>query len=155
MIAVEIGKSIPSAKIIIVSSAKTQSEIPFYLKMFRYFPVYKVLPHRSVKKSLFIQEYFLGVQSVTTRKYIKEAVDKADVIFYKWAVGAILTWENKVVPLNIIHIHGEKDKLLPHKFVKPDISVANGGHLMIMENAYEISVLLKEVLLRAPNAENG
>ena len=35
MIAVEIAKAIPSAKVIIISSAKTKNEIPFYWKIFQ------------------------------------------------------------------------------------------------------------------------
>ena len=147
MIAVEIAKSIPSAKIVIISSAKTADEIPFYWKMFQYIPVYKILPHWSLKKSLGIQLYFLGGHSDLTKEYVKEAITNADTEFYKWAVGAILTWQNKIIPSNITHIHGINDRILPYKFVKSNISVNNGGHLMIIENADEVSSLIKNIIV--------
>jgi pimeloyl-ACP methyl ester carboxylesterase len=153
MIAVEIAKSIPSAKIIIVSSAKTKQEIPFYWKIFLNLPVYKILSPSLIKHSSVIQQYFLGAHSNLCKQYLKEAMRNADIKFYKWAIEAILTWQNKTVPSNIVHIHGKKDKLLPYGLVKPDIPVAGGGHLMIIENAGKVSVLLKRLFLPESEAE--
>ena len=146
MIAVEIAKSIPSAKVIIISSAKTKNEIPFYWKAFKYLPVYKVLPEWLLKQNMAIRSYFLGAKKQAAKNYVKHVAEHGDLKFYRWAVGGILTWQNKTVPSNIIHIHGTKDKLLPHKLLKADILVNSGGHLMIMENAEEISKLIKELL---------
>jgi len=145
MIATEISKANPLAKTIIVSSAKTVNEIPFYWKIFQYAPLYKILPHWSIKKSVIIHYYFLGASSGSTKKYVDEALEKADTNFYRWAVGAIISWRNKTVPQNITHIHGLNDRILPSKFVKADITINNGGHLMIMERANEISALIKQV----------
>ena len=145
MIATEIAKANPSAKTIIVSSAKTADEIPFYWKVFQYVPLYKILPHWSIKKSTNIQYYFLGASSKPTKKYVYEAIEKADTNFYRWAVGAIIKWRNKTVPSNITHIHGLNDRILPSRFVKADIMIDKGGHLMIMEKADEISALIKKV----------
>ncbi|HEY1872609.1 MAG TPA: alpha/beta hydrolase [Chitinophagaceae bacterium] len=146
MIAVEMAKSLPSAKTVIISSAKTVNEIPYYWKMFQYVPVYKILPQWSIKRSLGIQQYFLGAYSNVSKQYIIEALEKADAEFYRWAIGAILTWQNQIVPSNIIHIHGINDRILPYKFVKPNISINKGGHLMIMENADEISSLIRNIV---------
>jgi pimeloyl-ACP methyl ester carboxylesterase len=146
MIAVEIVKTMPAARAIIISSAKTKNELPFYMRMLRFIPLYKILPDRSIKSSLRIQQYFLGAQSKTSRKYIRFALKNADTNFYKWAIGAIMKWDNQTIPSNIIHIHGTNDKLLPYKFVKPDISIKDGGHLMIIENAVEITALLKKLI---------
>ena len=146
MVAVEIAKSIPSSKTIIISSAKTKNEIPFQWKFFRYFPLYKILPDSSMKNSLSIQQYFLGAQSKIARKYVRFALKNADPVFYKWAIGAIMKWNNKIIPSNVIHIHGTNDKLLPHKFVKADYTIEGGGHVMIIENAVEISALIKKLI---------
>ena len=153
MIAVEITKSIPGAKSIIISSAKTADEIPYYWKMFQYVPVYKFLPAWIIKKPIHVRNYFLGATSHLTKDYVRHVTLNADEDFYKWAIGAILSWENKTVPENVVHIHGINDRLLPYKFVKPDISISNGGHLMIMENAAEISALLQQICYGNKQAE--
>jgi pimeloyl-ACP methyl ester carboxylesterase len=146
MIAVEIVKTTPAAKAIIISSAKTKNEIPFYMRMLRYVPLYKILPDTYVKRSVRIQQHFLGAESTTTKSYIKAALKNADANFYKWAIGAIMSWNNTTIPLNTIHIHGTNDKLLQYKFVKADISIEGGGHLMIIENAEEISAIIKKLI---------
>lgn len=151
MIAVEIGKAIPSAKIIIISSAKTRNEIPFYWKFFQYMPIYKILPQWSLKSFSGLQRYFLSLRSDLSKTYIKGRIQHTDSKFYKWAVGAILTWKNETIPLNVTHIHGRMDKLLPYRLTTPDISVIGGGHLMIVENAKDISLILKQIL----NNPNG
>lgn len=146
MVAVEIAKSIPSSKTIIISSAKTKNEIPFQWKFFRYFPLYKILPEWSVKQHSPMRNYFLGAKRPITKNYLTRVANYADVCFYRWAIGAIVNWQNTTVPSNITHIHGTNDKLLPYRFVAPDITVNNGGHLMIIENAEEISVLIKNII---------
>jgi len=146
MVATEIAKSNPSAKVIIVSSAKTRNEIPFYFKTFRYIPLYKTLPEWSIRQHSPMREFFLGAKHEHTIRYVKKVAEHADADFYRWAVGAILNWENEIIPSNVVHLHGTNDKLLPYKFVKSDITVNNGGHLMIIENADEVSGLLKSIL---------
>jgi len=146
MIAVELAKAIPSSKVIIISSAKTIHEIPFYWKIFRYFPLYKILPAWLVKQQSPIRNYFLGAKKQVTKNYVNRAAKHADVNFYRWAIGAIVNWQNQTVPSNIIHIHGTKDKLLPYKFIKAHLKVKNGGHLIIIENAGEISSLIKNII---------
>ncbi|HEY2726092.1 MAG TPA: alpha/beta hydrolase [Parafilimonas sp.] len=147
MIAVEIAKSSPSAKVIIISSAKTKKEIPFYWKAFKYMPLYKILPEWSVKQNSLVRNYFIGAKNNAAKHYIKHVAKHSDIKFYRWAIENIITWKNETVPSNIIHIHGTNDKLLPYKFLKADIPVNNGGPLMVIENAEEISALMKNIIL--------
>ncbi|MEP6466428.1 MAG: alpha/beta hydrolase [Parafilimonas sp.] len=146
MIAVEIANAIPSSTTIIISSVKTKNEIPFHWKIFRYFPVYKILPEWPVKNQNITRNFFLGAKKNFTKKYVKRVAKHADVHFYRWATGAIVNWQNEIVPSNVIHLHGTNDKLLPYKFVQADITINNGGHLMIMENAQEISQILRNII---------
>jgi pimeloyl-ACP methyl ester carboxylesterase len=146
MIATEIVKNTPGTKAIIISSAKTKNEIPLLMRLLRYAPLYKILPDAFIKRSLRTQQYFLGAQSKVARSYIKSALENADTNFYKWAIDAIMKWGNTIIPSNIVHIHGTNDKLLRYKFVKADIAVEGGGHLIIIENADEISALIKKLI---------
>ena len=145
MLATEIAKQLPKANVIIISSAKTRKELPFYWKILRHIPVYKVLTYSLIKQTLAVQEYFLGAGSELSRQYEKTVVDKANMHFYKWAIGAIVSWKNKIIPSNVFHVHGSNDRLLPMRFIKPNFVINNGGHLMIIENAAEVSAVLKQI----------
>jgi hypothetical protein len=46
----------------------------------------------------------------------------------------------------LYHIHGEKDKILPIRYTKPDVVVKNGSHFMVWTKAGEVSRLLVEAL---------
>jgi len=146
MLAIEIAKTIPSAKTIIISSAKTKNEIPYYFKVFKLIPLYRLLPEWVVRKQTAIRNYFLGAKKTAIKKYVKRVAEKADANFYRWAIGAILSWQNKTVPPNVFHIHGANDKLLPSKFIKADKLISSGGHLMILENAEEVSSLIRRLI---------
>jgi hypothetical protein len=98
-----------------------------------------------VRKQTAIRNYFLGAKKRSTKKYVKQVAEKADANFYRWAIGAILSWQNEIVPPNVVHIHGTNDKLLPSKFIHADALINNGGHLMIIENAQEVSPLIKNL----------
>lgn len=146
MVATEIAKLLPGATAIIVSSAKTKNEIPFYLKTFRYLPLHKALPGWMIRQHTPVREYFLGAKNKDCISYVKYVAQHADGNFYRWAVGAILHWENTTIPSNVIHLHGTNDKLLPYRFVHPDFTIVNGGHLMIIENAVEVSKTIKKII---------
>ena len=66
--------------------------------------------------------------------------------FLKWAVGAILNWKEKSVPVNIKHIHGTADKLLPIRYVKADFEIKGGTHLMSINKPDEVAGLIKKLI---------
>jgi pimeloyl-ACP methyl ester carboxylesterase len=148
MVATEIAKLLPGATVIIVSSAKTKNEIPFYLKTFLYLPLHKTLPDWVIRQHTPLREFLLGAKDNRCISYVKHVAELADGNFYRWAVSAILHWKNMTIPSNVTHLHGTNDKLIPYRFVKPDFTIANGGHLMIIENAVEVSGTIKNIIAK-------
>lgn len=142
MLATEMAKQHPKAKVIIISSAKTYREVPAYLRFWRYFPVYKFFSNNRMKDSGKLVLKILGAKGAEQIKVQHEILNSSDPSFTRWAMNAILTWDNTDVPANVVHIHGTADKLLPYRFVKAHYPITNGEHLMIMDNADEISALL-------------
>jgi hypothetical protein len=77
---------------------------------------------------------------------LKNILQDTDPAFLKWALRTIALLQNQTLPANLFHIHGTKDRLLPFRKNRGIIPVENGGHLMILSKAEEISTLLKEIL---------
>ena len=90
--------------------------------------------------------WILGAKGSEQKKILKEIVHDIDPEFMKWAISAILGWNEKTVPGNVKHIHGTADRLLPFRYVKADIAVLQGTHLMSLNMPAEISALLKELI---------
>jgi pimeloyl-ACP methyl ester carboxylesterase len=146
MLASEIAKTDPDAKVIIISSNKIKKEFPKILLTGKYFPIYKWLPSVVLKKGAIIRSIFFSPKGEKQKKVFQQILNDTDTNFTKWAVYSILHWQNEVIPKNVIHIHGTSDKLLPYRLVKADYTIKNGTHLMIMNQPKEISELLKKLI---------
>lgn len=146
MMAVEIAQFFHPVKTILISSVATSSQLPPYQKLARYFKLYKLLPYQLIKKPSLINYWIFGVKEKQEKEMLAQILNDTDLEFLKWAIGRIVSWKNKVKPENLFHIHGSADKIFPIIFVKPDVIIKNGGHLMIHKKAAEISGILAEQL---------
>lgn len=147
MMAIEIAKIIPVKKLILISSAKGEKELPLFFKAGRYIPLHKLFP----SKANFITTPFIlfanGVKNEEQRKRVIEIINSSDnENFNRWAVDRIVHWTNKETPAPVVHIHGNADKLLSYRYVKADHTIKNGGHFMIVNQAEEISDLLNKII---------
>lgn len=147
MLATEIAKAHPLTKVIIIASSKTHLEIPGYLRLWRHFPIYKLHSNRIKNSAGGFVLNVLGAKGAEQKKLQLQIMKDSDPAFTRWAMGAIVNWNNTVVPKNIIHIHGTADKLLPYRYVKADYAIKDGEHVMIMDRAEEVSQLLKQLII--------
>lgn len=146
MLATEMAKADPNVKPIIISSNKTHLEFPGYLRLWKYFPVYNWVPPSIIKSTGRFTKHFIGPQGKAQKETFSQIMHETDPVFTAWAIGAILNWKNTQVPANLIHIHGTGDRLLPFSYVNNHYTIEGGKHIMIMDKAGEISVLLKKLL---------
>lgn len=147
MMAIEIAKLIPVKKIILISSAKTVKEIPWYFKIGRFIPAHKLIPVSWIAGSYGPVVWLLGAITDEQLDRLKKVIDISLFRrFDKWAMDAVVKWKNEIIPPNVIHIHGAKDKMLPYRFVTADYTIEKGTHLMVLTEAKKISaVLMKEL----------
>lgn len=146
MLATEIAKADPAAKVIILSSTKTGSEFPGYLRVGKYLPLYKWSPASVAKKLVLQASAILGGSTPEEKKLLHQIIRESDMDFVRWAIGAILQWENNIVPSNLVHIHGTADKLLPFRYVKADYRIEGGSHVMTLDKHQELSHLLQQLI---------
>lgn len=149
MVAVEIAKQIPTEKVILLSSVKDRLEIPFYFKLFRLVPLHRIVPFKSLLFAFYWLAYWLfAPEGLEQRKLLKTILSETDPHFLKWALHKVVVWQNQEVPENLVQVHGKRDRIFPYRYVTPDYTVENSGHLMVMSRAEEISSLLKELTIQ-------
>ncbi|MES2478286.1 MAG: alpha/beta hydrolase [Bacteroidota bacterium] len=146
MMAIEIAKLIPTQKIILISSAKTRHEIPFYLKQLGKAHLDNIVPAPVLKQSNAVVNWFFGVHSVFEKELLRQILNDMEPVFLKWAIHQVLNWQNELIPHNLVHIHGTSDRLLPARFVKADHLVNGGGHFMVLSHSALVSQLIKTAL---------
>jgi pimeloyl-ACP methyl ester carboxylesterase len=147
MIAVEIGKLISTEKIILISSAKGASELPGYfgffgkLKLHRYLPDFLLLRPNKVFYNLF------GVYNRREKVILRDVLRDTDPKFARWAMDAILEWDNTETRGTVIHIHGTNDKIIPLRNIEsPDYIIQDARHSMVFQQPKQITALLKKII---------
>jgi pimeloyl-ACP methyl ester carboxylesterase len=146
MVAMEIAKKIELDKTILISSIKTVEEAPSYFKFFRVTRLHRLIPIRKLGSLEFIIEYAFGGMSESDQQLFGDMLKKTSPIFMKWAIDAILQWGNQIIPANVYHLTGDKDKVFSYKRIKDADIVRGGTHVMIFNNAKKINTWLKEIL---------
>jgi pimeloyl-ACP methyl ester carboxylesterase len=145
MIAVEIAKIVPLEKVILISSIKAVDEVPWHFYFFRSVPVYKLIPGRVFNSMGFLIKLIFGQMNEADAWLFNDMLKNTSPKFIKWAIPAMLKWDNKTIPANIIQISGDKDLVLSYK-VKDAIIIKGGSHIMIFDKAKEINKILKRIL---------
>lgn len=146
MMAVEVGRLLETEKIIVIASAKTKNEIPFYYKLAGTLKLHKLLPTKLMKQANFFSYWLFGVSSKEDKKLLTEILHDTDEVFLKWAINTIVTWKNNFVPINTKHIHGTLDRILPIEFVKCDIRIKSGGHFMTINKFDELNIEINKLI---------
>src|SRR6476661_9684487 len=72
IVAVEIAKQIQTEKVILIASAKTKYEIPFYFRLAGQLKLNKILPTRVLKNSNFLTNWFFGTTSKFDSQLLKQ-----------------------------------------------------------------------------------
>ena len=146
MITIEVSKLIPLKKAILISSIKTSDEAPWYFSLFRNLPVYKIIPGKLFTSMGFMVKPLFGHMSAEDAWLFSDMLKNTSPVFAKWAMGAILHWENKLTPADTYHITGDKDLIFDYKRIKGATIVKGGTHIMIFDKAKEINTILKRIL---------
>ena len=153
MVATEIAKQIEVKQAILISTVKITPENPWYFRLFRWLPIHRLIPFKSLLWLVYwLINWFFSLETTEERKLLKAILIDTDAKFLKWAINQAIFWQNEIIPDHIYHIHGTGDRIFPLTFVEPDITIDKGGHFMIMNRADKISQIIDE-LLNQPDFE--
>ena len=149
IMAIEVAKQIDVEEVIIISSVKTKNELPSYYRFAGKLGLHKLLPPSFLKRSNFITNWFFGTSSTFDKQLLKQILIDTNPQFLKWAMDKIVHWKNETVLSNIYHIHGTNDRILPFRNVYCDMTIKNGGHLMVLNKSEELNSVLRLKLLNS------
>lgn len=147
MMCIEIAKLIGADKVILISSISTVKSIPRWLKNIGKLKINKLFPMRSFKILEPVQNLFLGVTDKAVKEMVRDYRKNSPTKYNDWAINQIVNWQNTWQPSKLYHIHGDSDHTFPIKYISATHIVKGGGHFMIMNNADQVNIYLKEILL--------
>lgn len=143
----EMAQLIAVRRLIIISSVKTEEELPRRMKFARFTKVFKILPtslarHVDTFEKLAVGE-FARKRAVLYKKYLSIT----DTRYLDWAIEKMVCWDRPEPFKNVVHIHGDKDEIFPYKYIGECITVPGGTHIMIINRFRWFNEHLEEIIL--------
>ena len=144
----EMSKVIKAKKIIIISSVKSNQELPIHMKLAKATNFYKVIPTSLLGKVNYLSRYIKGRGLLAKRvqlynKYLFMKQTK----YLDWAIENVLLWQRSVPDEKVIHIHGDDDMVFPISNIKKCIIVKGGTHIMIVTKFKWLNENLPKIIL--------
>jgi hypothetical protein len=146
IMAIEIAKQKKTQKIILISSIKSQKELPAWMRFCGKLNLNLLMPVRSPKWFDPIADNYLGIVNTDEKLLAKNFRKTISPVYLHWAVDKVIKWQNAIQPTTIFHIHGTLDKTFPIKNIQPTHVIKNGGHFMVMNKADEISAIIETII---------
>ena len=136
--------------LILISTLGHSSDIIPYYRLAKFMP--SGLPLTSLAKfapkPLF--NFVFGANESSTRQILYETIFESDNDFIEWAIPQAIKFSG--IPYkahHVLQIHGLRDKLISC----PDsdnLCKIDGGHLLVYEQAEEVSKLINDFIKKAP-----
>lgn len=146
MMSIEISKLIPVEKVILISSIKSNKELPRWMKLAGSLKLNRILPMRSSRLTEPIQNRFIGITLPEEIEMVRSYRRNAPQVYMDWAINEVLNWRNDIQPAPIYHVHGDADRIFPVNNLSPTYIIKDGGHFMIMNKAKEVNQALHKIL---------
>jgi pimeloyl-ACP methyl ester carboxylesterase len=147
MCASEIARKLNPVKTILISTAKGADELPFFIKMFSYFPLYRIIPQNLIISLSVMVKYFFGRLEKRDLKILTEMLSRWPDQYLNRCIGCIVSWKSLSFDLsgkNIVHYQGSLDRVIPAKNIRNVKLVQNATHFMVLNKADEINRIIRE-----------
>jgi len=132
LIVQEISKLLDVDKLIIISSVKSNTELPLYMKSAKFLKLYNYFPLKLFDEIFNISK-FLKINKIYKKiDLVDKYLSVRDENYLKWSIREILNWKQKKPLEGVIHLHGDKDITFPISLIKNCITIQGGTHALIL-----------------------
>jgi pimeloyl-ACP methyl ester carboxylesterase len=146
MICTELSDTLSPLHTIVISSAKSRTELPGRYTFQKHFPLNRILPKGLIKGGARLLQGIVEPDRRHDRETFKDMLREKDALYLKRTVDMIVNWDRSSYPEHIVHIHGDSDHTIPVKNVSYDYLLKDGSHMMMLTRAPEINLLLVYIL---------
>jgi pimeloyl-ACP methyl ester carboxylesterase len=151
----EMALHIKTRKTVIVSSVKSNKELPLRMKIAKTTKAYKIIPTQLISSIEALAKYAFGENVVSRRlKLYEKYLQMRDKKYLDWAIENVILWRRTKPDDNIIHIHGDADAVFPIKHIKNCIVVKGATHILIINKYKWINENLPKLILKNDDNEN-
>lgn len=143
MIAQELALMTRPRGTFLISTWKGPQEMPLPIRSLR-----GTHPERLVNKALLrrimpMVRWQMGVQGEEETALLDHLLKDATIEQLKVQVAAVLAWEGPSKPVtDMVHIHGDSDRLMPLSLIRDAEVVRGGTHFMVYSRAAAVEAIL-------------
>jgi pimeloyl-ACP methyl ester carboxylesterase len=155
IMSVEMAKRIHPLCTILISSVPVSAHLPRYYRMAGNLGLGKWIPASFLKAATTVK-HTLIMRPAANRQLMMDVIRSGDDNFIRWALNAVLQWENTVIPQPLYHIHGTRDEVFPFGLTTPTHTIRKAGHMFLLQQPDAVNPILAEILspLLAPSILN-
>lgn len=143
----EIDRFLNPVKSIMISSFKSEDEIPNLFRAVRRTNLVERVPMRVYSSTEFITNAFNRFVYNMPTSELAQVMTYTDPAYIKWAVKQITEWVPGGSHKHLYHIHGTLDQIFPYEHIRNAFPVEDGDHLMVLKKAGIVSSILSGILL--------
>lgn len=144
LLALEIGRLRPLARVVLISSLATAQQLPPLLKLARATGLHRLVPFGLLPRLPRLAQWFFGARNGCEYRLLARILRDTDPVFARWATRQLLHWDSAGVPA-AVRLHGTHDRLLPAGSAPIDYRLPGAGHFMIVSHATQLSCLLHQL----------
>ena len=144
LLAQEIGRLRPLARVVLISSLGGPQELPPLLRLAGATGLHHLLPFGLLKWLPRLAQWFFGARGGTEYRLLRQILHDTDPTFARWATAQLLGWRGPGLP-EVARIHGTRDRLLPAGRARIDYPVPGAGHFLIVSHAAYVSQVLNQL----------
>lgn len=134
-------------KVIIVSSVRSNTQLPRRMKIAKTTKAYKLIPTGLMQDVEVLTKYAFGDVLKKKLKLYEKYLHMRNKEYLDWAIEQMMCWERVKIDAAIIHIHGDADEVFPAKNIKDFINIKGGTHMMILNRFRWFNSNLPKIIL--------
>lgn len=151
----EMAMHIQTRKVIIISSVKSNAELPLRMKIAKSTKAYKIIPTHLVSNIEALAKYTFGENIVSRRlKLYEKYLQMRDKKYLDWAIENVILWRRAKPDDNVIHIHGDADAVFPIRHIKNSIVIKGATHILVLMKYKWLNENLPKLILKNDEDES-
>ncbi len=146
MLAIELAGRCQTERLILVSSARSRDELPWYGRLIGNLRLHRLVPLSQPRFISPVSKFLNGIKSAEDLAVLRGFAVGRDVELLRWSTDQAIRWRGGAAPANMVCIHGTADRLIPARNVHADYWIESGTHFMIVTRGQEISDLIDNLI---------
>lgn len=146
----EMAKIIHCRSVIIVSSVKSNTEFSLSIQLAKKTGAHKLLPTHWIQNLESLALFVFGPSIQSKVAAYQMYLSERDPAYLDWSINQIVHWKQQEPDDNVIHIHGDNDKVFPIENLTTKgrfYRLKKASHAMILTHHKWFNKELPEIIL--------